>query len=264
MRRQLISIGAVIAATFAVPSVAAAADARVTADLNMRAGPSTSFPVVEVIPDNGLVTVFGCVDGYQWCDVSWRDARGWVYADYLRFSYRNRYVPIVEYTDYVDVPVIAFSVGPYWDTYYRSRPWYDRRAYWRNVWRDHRRDARRDARIERRLERLRDRAERRREMRRDRKADRRRDAAERRSDRRDARRDRRRDERAERRLRRERNAERRPRAERHQRRREAASERRRNRVEQRQLRRSLGDAQQRRDRSPGRRGPERGAPGDRG
>ena len=76
MRRSLLSFAAAALATATMPSVAAAADAMTTAELNMRAGPSTSFPVVEVLPAAAQVEVHGCVGGYQWCDVSWQLARG--------------------------------------------------------------------------------------------------------------------------------------------------------------------------------------------
>jgi uncharacterized protein YraI len=153
MRRYALSLAAAFLATAAVPSVAAAANAMVTADLNMRAGPSTSFPVVEVIPDDGQVTVHGCIGAYQWCDVTWQDARGWVSSDYLTYSYQNRYVPLVEYGERADIPIIVFSVGSYWDDYYRDRPWYGQRSRWVSVWRDDRRgirDGRRGDRADRR------------------------------------------------------------------------------------------------------------------
>jgi uncharacterized protein YraI len=230
MRRYLLPIAAALLASAALPSVAAAANAEVTTDLNMRAGPSTSFPVVEVIPDDANVTVHGCVSGYGWCDVTWRSARGWVHGDYLRYFYSNRYIPLTEYATIVDVPIVTFSVDTYWDSYYRNRPWYGRRAYWRDVWRDNRRDIRED----------------RREDRADRRRDRREDRAERREERRDARQDRRRENRAERRQERREN-----RAERRERRRDAAqAERRReNRAERRQQRRqpTAERRQQRRD-----------------
>ncbi|MBU2532150.1 MAG: SH3 domain-containing protein, partial [Alphaproteobacteria bacterium] len=112
----------------------------VEVDLNMRAGPSTNFPVVTTIPEDTEVTVYGCVRGNDWCDVAWRDNRGWVFADYLNARYNGRVVPIIEYRSDLDVPIVSFSVGTYWDNYYRNRPWYDRRDRWRTIWRDRDRD----------------------------------------------------------------------------------------------------------------------------
>jgi uncharacterized protein YraI len=216
MRRYALSLAAAVLATAAVPSVAAAADAEVVTDVNMRAGPASSFPVVEVVPDDANVNVHGCVRGYSWCDVTWRGARGWIYADYLRFFYAERYVPVVEYATIVDVPVITFSVDTYWDRYYTRRPWYHRRAYWHDRWR-----ARRDDRLEERADRRRDRREDRAERREDRREARQDLRRERRVDRRDARVERRRENRAEQR----------------ERRREARIDRRRDdRAERRQLR----------------------------
>jgi uncharacterized protein YraI len=223
MRHYLMPLAASFVAMVAAPSFAAAQDARVTADLNMRAGPSTNFPVVDVIPESAPVDVHGCVRGYSWCDVSSQGSRGWVSANYLSYASGGSYVPLLSYTEEIDVPIITFSVGSYWDSYYRDRPWYGRRAIWRDRWRDNWRDIRRDERADRRRDRREDRAERR-ENRRDAIRDRRREnRAERRENRRDAIRDRRRENRVERGT-------------------ERRTERRVNRVE----RRSPGDARQRR------------------
>jgi uncharacterized protein YraI len=212
MRHYLMPLAASFVAIVAAPSFAAAQDARVTADLNMRAGPSTNFPVVDVIPESAPVDVHGCVKGYSWCDVSAQGSRGWVSANYLSYASGGSYVPLLSYTEEIDIPIITFSVGSYWDSYYRDRPWYGRRGIWRDRWRDNWRDIRRDERA-------------------DRRRDRREDRAERRENRRDAIRDRRRDARTERR-----------RENRVERRTERRTERRVNRVE----RRAPGDARQRR------------------
>lgn len=198
MKRYLMPLAASFVATVAAPSFAAAQDAVVTADLNMRAGPSTSFPVVDVIPERAPVDVHGCLDGYGWCDVSSQGSRGWVSASYLTYAAGGGYVPLIEYTSEIDIPIITYSVGPYWDTYYRNRPWYGRRALWSDRWRDNWRDIRRHERADRRQDRREDRVERR-ENRREAIRDRRRDArTERREDRMDRRVQQRRENRAER------------------------------------------------------------------
>lgn len=190
MKRFLMPLAASFLATVAVPSLAAAQDAIVTTDLNMRAGPSTSFPVVDVVPASTPVDVHGCITGYSWCDISSDGNRGWVSASYLSYAANGSYVPLVEYTSDVEIPIIAYSVGTYWDTYYRNRPWYGQRARWNTRWDNNWRDIRRDERVDRRQDRREDRADRRR--------DRREDRVDRRQDRREAIGDRRRDARTER------------------------------------------------------------------
>lgn len=191
MRLYLTPIVAGLLAVAAAPAVALAQDAIVTTDLNMRAGPSTAFPVVDVLEERTLVEVHGCVTGYSWCDVSADANRGWVSGAYLSYAAGGSYVPLVEYVSDYDVPIISFSVGSYWDSYYRNRPWYVERARWRERWdgnwRDIRRD-RRDVRVDRRRDRRDDRIERRGD-RRDARVERRFDRREDRLDRSDARRD---------------------------------------------------------------------------
>jgi uncharacterized protein YraI len=121
-------------AGFAMPAAAAAQTAIVTTDLNMRAGPSTEFPVVAMLPEDSRVRVHGCLTDYDWCDVSWDGERGWVNGSYLQERYRNRVVVLSDYGSELDVPIVAFRVGTYWDSYYRSRPWYGQRTRWTSRW----------------------------------------------------------------------------------------------------------------------------------
>jgi hypothetical protein len=88
------------------------------------------------------VTVFGCVRAYQWCDIAWRDARGWVQGDDLVYLYQQRRVRLIEYGPRIGLPVVVFSFDTYWNRHYRSRPFYTERTRWRTVWRDG--DGRRD------------------------------------------------------------------------------------------------------------------------
>jgi uncharacterized protein YraI len=134
MPRYLLYLAASLAASASLSATASADTARVTANLHMRAGPSTEFPVVTTVSDGARVEVHGCVSGYSWCDVSWADSRGWVDATYLTYPYHNSYVPIVDYGSEIDLPIVVFEVGNYWDDYYRGRPWYHNRSHWLSVW----------------------------------------------------------------------------------------------------------------------------------
>ena len=124
------------AASLAVCGAALAQErARVTSELNMRAGPSTEFPVVDVLPANGRVDVYGCVRGYSWCDVIFRGERGWVSSSFLNFYRGGTYIAFDRYRTYAEVPIISFSVGSYWGSHYRGRNWYGNRDRFVNVWR---------------------------------------------------------------------------------------------------------------------------------
>ncbi len=151
MRRMTLGLAAAVAGLVAGPAIASALTAVTTEPVSLRAGPAIDFPVVDAIPDDARVNVHGCVSAYRWCDVSWRDARGWVQGDDLSYFYQQSYVPIVEYGPRIGLPIIAFSVDTYWDRYYRGRPWYGERTRWRTVWRDRdRRDGRPEQRPDRR------------------------------------------------------------------------------------------------------------------
>lgn len=125
-------------------TAASAQEAYTTNDVSMRAGPGTRYPVVRMIPEDAVVYIHGCLRNWDWCDVSWRRSRGWVFSDYLEGLYRNRRIGFDEWRDYVDVPYVTFGFG-YWDRYYRDRPWYGHWERWgdRNdrYWRQRHRDS---------------------------------------------------------------------------------------------------------------------------
>jgi uncharacterized protein YraI len=120
-------------ALFAMPSLAEAATRGfATANVNMRSGPSTSYPAVVVIPDGAPLVIYGCLSDIPWCDVSFSRGRGWVAGRYIQAVYRqNRvYVEPRYYRD-LGVPTIDFDLGVYWDQHYRGRDFYRDRDRWR-------------------------------------------------------------------------------------------------------------------------------------
>ncbi len=122
------------AAMLLAPAAALAAPGIVTVSTGLRAGPGSGFPLVDRIPGGSRVNVHGCLKGDAWCDVSWSDDRGWISSQYLEYLYRNKYVYLPDYVDVIDVPVVPFVLSSYWSSYYSGRPWYQRRAHWKDYW----------------------------------------------------------------------------------------------------------------------------------
>jgi uncharacterized protein YraI len=127
--RKLLTVG-LASVLLAIPFAASAQEAYTTRTVNVRAGPDTGYPVVSALGAGAPVQVYGCLDDWSWCDVGFGYDRGWVYAPYLNYVYQGRRVPFYTYAPTFGIPIIAFSVGPYWDRYYHGRPWYGRRDYW--------------------------------------------------------------------------------------------------------------------------------------
>ena len=95
-----------------------------TSAVNLRAGPDRSFPLVSWLQAGTPVTVFGCLNGWHWCDVAFGFNRGWVYGRFLAIPFNGQQVLIMNSGPRFGVPMVTFSVGPYWGAHYRGRPWY--------------------------------------------------------------------------------------------------------------------------------------------
>jgi uncharacterized protein YraI len=141
---------AALAVGLAVPGVASAAfDAVVTTNLNLRGGPSASYERYATIPAGDEVTVYGCLTGYNWCDVDWYGNRGWVSGNYLAYLGSDYYRrPIASIGVTIGVPVVRFDRDVYFRRYYGGRPpvYREVRREYRRDFREERRDDRRDVR----------------------------------------------------------------------------------------------------------------------
>lgn len=114
------------------PTLASAAEGYVTADVHERAGPSTGYPIITVIPDGAGITIHGCLSSRSWCDVSWDGNRGWVSSNYIDSTYHSRRVPITNYYSDLGIPFLTFDLGTYWGNHYRGRSFYHHRSRWEN------------------------------------------------------------------------------------------------------------------------------------
>jgi len=116
--------GLPLAVALALPLTVAAQNAFTTQAVNMRAGPDRSFPLVAWIPAGASVQVWGCVEGWRWCDTQWGFHRGWVWSQNLQTTFGAQPGVIFFGGPSTGVPIVSFTIGNYWNSYYRGRPWW--------------------------------------------------------------------------------------------------------------------------------------------
>jgi len=116
------------------PAAVAQISATLTAGVHLRAGPAIFYPAVQIVPAGQVVQVFGCEQGFNWCDVQMGPQRGWIDAAFLQAPSPAGPVLIASSPAVVGVPLVTFSFNNYWDTWYVGRPWYARRAYYGRYW----------------------------------------------------------------------------------------------------------------------------------
>ncbi|MGA9342408.1 MAG: SH3 domain-containing protein [Rhodanobacteraceae bacterium] len=129
---RALSVAALGLSVFLIPS-AFGADGYVTGNVDLRAGPDTSYPSVVMLPVGAEVAIEGCVDGWSWCDVAAGNIRGWVPGDFLQEEYQGQRVLIPEYGVRIGIPIVSFVFGTYWESHYRNRSWYGNREHWSHV-----------------------------------------------------------------------------------------------------------------------------------
>jgi len=123
-------IGFAAALALGAPLLASAAQGWVVADISLQAGPDTAYPSLVELRAGTPVSIHGCIDGWTWCDVSVGDDAGWVPGTFLEEDYGGQRVVVVDYGPRIGIPVVAFSLGVYWDRHYHNRPFYAQRQEW--------------------------------------------------------------------------------------------------------------------------------------
>jgi len=123
-------IGSLAALALCAPLLASAAQGWVVADISLQAGPDAAYPSIVQLRAGTPVSIHGCIDGWTWCDVSIGDDAGWVPGTFLEEDYGGQRVVVIDYGPRIGIPVVAFSLGVYWEHHYHSRPFYAQRQEW--------------------------------------------------------------------------------------------------------------------------------------
>lgn len=96
----------------------------------MRAGPVSDYPAIRRISRSAQVSVYGCLRDWSWCDVGYRQDRGWVRGRDIAASYQGRRRSINMIAPRLGIIILSFSFGGYWDDHYRTRSFYRERDTW--------------------------------------------------------------------------------------------------------------------------------------
>lgn len=120
-------------AAVSLPSVAAAVEGFTTDAVTMYAGPGTAYPEVATIEADQSVEIHGCLADWTWCDVSWRDDRGWIAGDDVVAELQGQRVVVLQSGPQLGLSVVTFDIGSYWELYYPSRPFFTRIEEFREV-----------------------------------------------------------------------------------------------------------------------------------
>ncbi len=94
------------------------------ADVNLRAGPGTKYPVLVTVPTDAPITILGCLEDYTWCDTTFEESRGWMRSIYLAGYYDDEYYLLSDYAPELGYQTVTFDRVAYWDSYYRDKPFY--------------------------------------------------------------------------------------------------------------------------------------------
>ena len=137
---HLLCLGVLLGA--ATPAMAR--PAYVASTVNLRAAPGTTSEIVAKIPGGSLVDADNCTEG--WCEITWKDKRGFAIATALDMSGRvpqprSARPPVYEDGPdaIVEGPPVYYEGPAYYDApppyyYGYDRPYYRGYRGWRRHW----------------------------------------------------------------------------------------------------------------------------------
>lgn len=127
MRKYMLTAALVAVGLPLTPAMARQMNGYTVRSTVMRAGPEYDYPAVQRLRADTGVIVYGCLRDWSWCDVSNSYDRGWVVGSDVVVNYQGRRRTI---TSTLGIGILSFMFGSYWDSHYRSRPFYSQRPRW--------------------------------------------------------------------------------------------------------------------------------------
>lgn len=124
MRKYALTAAVLAALLPLSPAMARTMNGYTVRSTTMFAGPDFNYPAVQGLPRDVGVRVYGCLRDWSWCDVSDRAGRGWVAGNDIVINYQGRRQTILPT---MGIGILSFVFGSYWDSHYRSRPFYNQR-----------------------------------------------------------------------------------------------------------------------------------------
>lgn len=107
-RLRTLALSTAIATVAATPLLAQMT-ASTTTDLNFRAGPGPQYAAEGVIPAGAAVDVAGCLDGGEWCEVTYDGQTGYAYSAYLTTLVEEQPVVLYEAPSTVEVNTVTYE-----------------------------------------------------------------------------------------------------------------------------------------------------------
>lgn len=97
------------AATMIATSASAQTMATASTDLHLRAGPGPNYKIIDVIDAEGEVTLHGCLEEANWCEVDYAGQTGWAYGDYLATSLDGDVVAVYPNRTRIETRTVTFN-----------------------------------------------------------------------------------------------------------------------------------------------------------
>ena len=110
MKTKILAVSTAVVGILATP-LAAQMTASTTTDLNFRTGPGPQYAAQGVIPADTAVDVAGCLEGGEWCKVTYDGTAGWAYSAYLTTPVENEPVVLYQAPTTVEIETVTYEEG---------------------------------------------------------------------------------------------------------------------------------------------------------
>jgi len=106
---RFLTIAATTTVVLAGAEVALAFVAFSNADLNLRSGPSTHYPIVATTNHKDRLDISGCLEDVSWCVVNWGGVEGWASAEYIDVDESDGVKTLPLAKNEMGIPVVTYT-----------------------------------------------------------------------------------------------------------------------------------------------------------